>query len=145
MEGKRISPVTASFIIGTALIFDGLQFILTLTVFGSVLSWFIAMIAWIIFFIWFALLGVNYASGGGKKLAAAGASLITELIPLIDALPALTLGVTTVIIQHNIEVRKKQNLPVNPRNSRRTALRARLMAQKVGLADAKRPVKGKEA
>lgn len=139
MGGKIIGPAMSGCLIGVALLFDGLQFLLTLTGIGAVLSGFVALIAWLLFLAWFALLGVNYLSGGANKLIAAGASMVTELIPLVDTLPALTLGVTAIIIQHNTEVRKKQNLPANSRNNRRLAIRAHLMARRAGLAKPRRP------
>ncbi|MEK7079947.1 MAG: hypothetical protein AAB883_01640 [Patescibacteria group bacterium] len=105
MTPQKIGPMTLGLMAGLALVLDVIQFFLTLTVIGSFVSMFVAMLAWIVFFIWFALLGVSYFDAkGGKKLAIAGVSFISELIPFIDALPGLTIGVIMLVLQHNKEV-----------------------------------------
>jgi len=104
---QRISVPVALLMVALALIFDGLQdlalFVNVIPAVGTVIDFiFSEMIAWlaaIIFFVWFAVLGVNY---GGKKAALklliSLSSFIVELIPLIDALPAITVGVVSLII-----------------------------------------------
>lgn len=84
---ERISRFTALLMLGVAVMFDFLQFLFS-TIFaglaaltaitvvgaplalaiGAVFSLFVSLISGIIFFIWFKLLGVNFLSGGGKKL-----------------------------------------------------------------------------
>lgn len=128
MNQKVIGPVTSMAIVGVALVFDGLQFLLTLTVVGTVVAWYLSALAWIIFLLWFALLGVSYfGKGAAIRFLTVFASAVAELVPVVNALPALTLGVVALIIQHNIEVRKQQNLPTSPTN--RAALLKRAAAE----------------
>ncbi|HEX5774470.1 MAG TPA: hypothetical protein VFY28_00695 [Candidatus Paceibacterota bacterium] len=112
MNQKTIGPVTSIAIVGVALVFDGLQFLLTLTVIGSVFSWFITAVAWILFLLWFALLGVSYfGRGAAIRFLTVFASVITELVPIVNALPALTLGVVALIVQHNVAVARAKRHP----------------------------------
>lgn len=110
---QRISVVTAICMVALAVIFDGIQdillFINVLPVIGQVIdvvfSWFISFLAAVSFGVWFALLRVNYFSGrkSGQKLLVMFSSIIVELIPYIDALPAITFGVVSLIIITRIE------------------------------------------
>lgn len=103
MTTKKISTINAVFLIGAALLFDGIQFVLTLTVIGTVAAWFVSAFAWILFLIWFALLGTNYFDkGAGTKILTVFASVIAELMPLVNALPGITLGVVALIVQNRI-------------------------------------------
>jgi hypothetical protein len=101
MERHRISNVMAILLIGTAALIDGAQFIVSfIPVIDIVLDWFLAVIAGGIFGMWFALLGVNYF-GGRNALAKIGtvvAAVGIELVPVLDALPAITAGVVTLIL-----------------------------------------------
>jgi hypothetical protein len=125
MTQKTIGPMASIAIVGTALVFDGLQFLLTLTVVGTIFAWFLSAFAWILFLLWFALLGVSYfGRGAAIRFLTVFASAIAELMPVVNALPALTLGVVALIVQHNIEVRKQQNLPTNDQNRAALARRA---------------------
>lgn len=103
---KRVGTIAAFFMLATAITFDALQFFLTFIPFlGVVINIFITVLAAMIFWLWFLLLGVSYFSGKkmGLKLAAAMGGLIVELVPIIDALPAITVGVTVVIIATRLE------------------------------------------
>lgn len=96
---KRISNLVAGLMLGTALIFDGLQVLLTLTVVGSVASPLITFAAVSMFALWFLIYGINYIGGrkAGIKLASTVGATVAELVPLINGLPAITLGVLGVI------------------------------------------------
>lgn len=105
MEKKHtIGNVTAGFMIAVALLMDALQGLFTLLVILIPLSWFVTFLSLIIFFLWFALMGVKYTgSAGGRKLLTMLAMSIAELVPVVNALPATTAGVIGVIVQTRIE------------------------------------------
>jgi hypothetical protein len=102
---RKISNITAFFMIIVALLFDLLQFLLTIMVITAPLSILVTFFALCIFGVWFAVLGVNYFSGRKvalKTLSAIG-SVIVEMVPLIDGLPAITAGVAGVILGTRLE------------------------------------------
>lgn len=95
--------------LATAGIIDLVQLFLTLTVFLAPASIALTFIAFSVFALWFLLLGVSYV-GGSKafaKLGAAGAGVIIEFVPLINALPATTAAVLAVILISRMEDREK--------------------------------------
>lgn len=113
LQKERIGIATAIAMVGTALVLDGLQallfFLNVLPAIGQVLdvvgSWFISFLAVIIFGLWFALCRVNYFTGkkAGMKLLIMLSTVVVELIPILDAIPAITFGVVALIIQTRIE------------------------------------------
>lgn len=108
----RIHTITAGLMIGVAVLADGIQFLLTLTVIGSIVAMFVSAFVWIVFLIWFALCGVSYFDrGGATRGLIMLTSAITELIPFINAVPAITLGVVALIIHSRIEDRKQNSTP----------------------------------
>ena len=127
MEKKHtVGNVTAGLMLAAALLFDGLQFLLTLSVLLLPLSLFLTFLSMTMFFLWFALLGVKYTgSGGGRKLLVMLAASVAELVPVVNALPAVTAGVVGVIVQTRIEdARRQQGGKVTPRTA---MAQARLM------------------
>lgn len=109
----RVGNIMGGALITLALLFDLLQFLVS---FLHVIPWvgnaiafvvalFITCFAYITFGIWFALLRVDYFTG--KKAAVKILTLIgtlgLELMPLIDALPAITAGVITMVLVSRIE------------------------------------------
>lgn len=79
--------------IGVAIFFDGLQAaIQTIPILGQILSGFVAIFAFLTFWLWFKLHGVKLATG--KRAASMGLGFIFELIPFLNILPAWTLAVT---------------------------------------------------
>jgi len=100
MPRKRIGALTAGLLFGIAGLLDIIQFFVTFIPFVDViLDWFIAVIGLITFGIWFAMLDVNYFQGkkAAGKIAAVFGTAIVEMVPILDALPAITLGVLTVV------------------------------------------------
>lgn len=96
------------FLIITALIFDLFQFFASMAAIVLmpliVLSWFVSMFAFITFLVWFKLCGVNYLDrNAATKLFISIASLVTELLPLVNMLPAITLGVLSLIAVSRME------------------------------------------
>jgi hypothetical protein len=120
MDKKHtVGNVTAGLMIAVALLCDGLQFLLTLSVLLLPLSIFVTVTCVTMFFLWFALLGVKYTDhGGGKKLLTMLAASVAELVPVVNALPAVTAGVLGVIVQTRIEdARRQSGGKVTPRTA----------------------------
>lgn len=120
----RIGAIAAIVCVVIALGLDGLQFVFSLfhalnlldpVTFGVsgaigsaiaiVVPFFISILAFLGFGFFFFFSGVNYFSGkrAALKLIAAFGSLVIELVPLLDALPAITAGVVGIIIASRIE------------------------------------------
>lgn len=96
---KRINNVIAGLMLATAATCDGLQILLTLTVFGSIASPLITFVALCVFALWFLIYGINYIGGrrAGLKFAAVAGTAVAELVPFINGLPVTTIGVFAVI------------------------------------------------
>ncbi len=99
-ERERISTVTAAFIIAIALILDLVQFLLVLTVVGSVVSVIIGLLAGFGLWLVFALHGVKYSGTGAlKKAGATFGTMVAEMVPFLDVLPLITIGAVLIIRQ----------------------------------------------
>jgi hypothetical protein len=109
----RINSWTGGLLVGFALIIDLVQFLVS---FLHVIPWagnavafvvgtFLSFFAYISLGVWFALLGINYFSGkrAALKVLTLLATFGIELIPLLNAIPAVTAGVVTMIIVSRIE------------------------------------------
>ena len=97
---QRISFVTAILLLATAVLIYGTQaLVLFIPGVDVVLDFILGIFGDMIFGIWFFLLGVNYFSGTKSlpKLTALFSTAIIETVPLLNALPALPLGVATLI------------------------------------------------
>jgi len=110
MNGKyRISGVTAGFILCTTILIDLAQVLLTLTVIGSIASFFLGVILCFGLWLIFTLHGVKYSGTGGlKKAAASFGTMALEVVPVIDALPFATIGALIVLSETRKEDKKKQ-------------------------------------
>lgn len=105
----RISGFSLGIIVGFALLLDVLQFFLTLTIVGSAGAFFLGAVGGIALFLIFMLHGVKYSGAGAlKKISASFGTLVLEMIPLIDALPLITVGAVMVILQTRREDVEKQ-------------------------------------
>ena len=93
----RIKIWMGAAMIIVALSIDIFNAILNIAAIGEVLSSIISPIATFAFVIWFWMLGVSFMKNP-KKLAAMGGQAIVGLIPIINTLPELTLGVLITII-----------------------------------------------
>jgi len=123
MEKKQtIDNITAGLMIVAALLCDGLQALLTLSVVLLPLSILVTIMV-------IAMLGVKYVGhDGGKKLLTMLATTVAELVPVVNALPAVTAGVLGVIVQTRIEdARRNAGGKVTPRTAMAAA---RLMKMK---------------
>lgn len=122
---QRIGNVTAFLMISMAVIFDAVQFLLNfIPGLGQIAGLFITFLTATIFGLWFLLLGVSYFGGkkAGLKMTAAFGSVITELVPIVSALPAITMGVVVIIIATWAEDRLPTKIaPRQSRQSRNTS------------------------
>ncbi len=109
MNGKyRISGVTAGFIICLTILVDLSQILLTLSVIGSIVSFFLGVILCFGLWLIFTLHGVKYSGTGGlKKVAASFGTMALEIVPVIDALPFATIGAIMVLNETRKEDKKK--------------------------------------
>jgi|GEM_PF-6830794 len=104
----RINFLWAFFLVGVALLIDALQGLLDLL--GTIIPglfivpWFMSGAAFILFFLWFKLLHVNYLDrNASTKLFIMLASAVVELVPLVNMIPAITLGVVSLIVVSRME------------------------------------------
>lgn len=111
-EKTRIGNITAGLMIGVALIFDAVQFFLSMLAtidaigWGIVaLAWFVSYLAFIIFGLWFFVCRINYFTGkqAALRLLSVFSAIVLEMMPLVMNLPAVTAGVVAVIVTSRIE------------------------------------------
>ncbi len=100
---QRIHILIAALMVGLAFLFDVLQFLSTflniIPGVGVVVSEYISFVSVIVFGLWFAFQKVSYFDrNGAVKLIIGIASTVVELVPFVDALPAITLGVLSLIL-----------------------------------------------
>lgn len=88
-HGSKISNATFGLMIATALFYDLLSIV-------PVVNWFVAIFAWLTFALWFMILGVGLISP--KKVATWGSSAVIGVIPVLAAIPELTLAVIITVI-----------------------------------------------
>ncbi|MBI2639707.1 MAG: hypothetical protein HYW90_02325 [Candidatus Sungbacteria bacterium] len=116
---SKISTAQAGLMIGVALLFDGAQFVIGalagLTVFllplGIAVGWVVDIWAWLTFFLWLHSLGLSMikkggASGGGlgkEPFVIIALAFGIEFIPIINALPAWTAAIATLIFRQRTE------------------------------------------
>ena len=96
----RISGMMAMFLVAAALIFDLAGAATNLIpIAGVLLSIVVTIFAATTFFLWFALLNVNYFKGrnAAKRAVTMAATTLAEIIPFMNALPAFTLGIAVMI------------------------------------------------
>lgn len=154
---NRIDGLTASGMLTTAIIFDGIQIILFLASFPLVgfgwaiyyvISIFFAIIGWLVFFTWFFLIDTGFMNKMGSRLVRSYAKrfvvwalmLIVELGPLANAFPTLTIGVALTIffikLEDNIE-NKQAKLEFEQNRAKRMALRAQIALERTVLSRAR--------
>ena len=103
----RISNITAGIILVATGVTDALQFALTITVVGSVVSMIVGTLLGVILWITFTLHGVKYSGSAGlKKIASTFGAMVLEMVPFIDALPLVSVGAIIVISETRKEDRQ---------------------------------------
>jgi|CXWL01.1.fsa_nt_gi hypothetical protein len=102
----RVGNITAFFMILIAFVLDLVQFLFVwIPGVDVVVGYLAAFFALCGFGVWFAVLRVNYFSGkrSGAKVLSLFTGTAVELIPIIDALPAITAGVIGIIVSSRSE------------------------------------------
>ena len=137
-EKKGLKSTTISLMIGTALFFDALQWLLAFIF----MDWAVTMFAYMTFWVWFITKGIRLLTP--KRFAIQTGTLLIEVVPFIAALPAISCMVMLTIFDTKLkekgislqaigsaragEIRKKNNemgariLPFEPK--RREPLRS---------------------
>ena len=93
---RRISNWMGAALIITAGSIDAFQALLNVLLIGEVLSTIISVCADVLFIIWLWVLGLGFVKNP-KNLAAMGSQAIVGLIPVLNTLPELTLGIATIV------------------------------------------------
>lgn len=92
-----LNNITIVFMVSVALFYDAVQGIINLIpILGQILSGLISMFAFLTFYLWFKLKGLNFVTP--KRAAYLGGGLLIELIPILNILPAWTLAVTLLAL-----------------------------------------------
>lgn len=92
-NNKGLSNITIAFMIAVALFYDAIQAFINLIPFlGQILSSLIGLFAFLTFYLWFKLKGLNFATA--KRAGYLGGGFMIELLPLVNMLPAWTLTIT---------------------------------------------------
>ncbi len=106
---EKIDNITATMMISTAILVDGIQAFLTLIFIGPFVNWLISIFAWMTFFLWFALKGIKFTNNPKRVFTFMGGSLL-EIIPGIATLPAWTATITITILTIKSEEKVKKIL-----------------------------------
>lgn len=93
---SKINKSTAVMMVCVSIFIDLIQFLLNfIPIIGWIVIWIINLIVWLTFYIWFRARGVNFS--GSKKANNLAVAFVLELIPILDALPAWTFAVVSII------------------------------------------------
>jgi hypothetical protein len=104
MKPQRINSLNAGLLILAAIIFDLLSIIPLINVIT-------AFVAWLIFGVWFYLLGVGFMNP--KRFATIAVSLIIGVIPVLSVLPELTVAIIAIIIMVKSEDKFGLKIPLS--------------------------------
>jgi hypothetical protein len=94
---ERITKITAAFMIITAASIDIFEAVLDVLIIGEVLSPIISICADIGFWIWFKIHGVSFTKNP-KNFTAMGVQALVGILPGVDILPELTVGVVVIVL-----------------------------------------------
>lgn len=97
-QKPKFEAHTIALMVGTALFFDGFQTLLNFILMG----WLVTPLAFLTFYLWFRMKGVNFASA--KRAGTMGLGFLIEIMPIINTLPAWTLAVVLIIL----DIKKKE-------------------------------------
>lgn len=106
-----------------ALLYDGLQFLIELSLFGFgwTVNWIITVWAWLTFYVWFKFRGVSFIRP--RRALAFGGGFLIELIPWINNLPTWTGVIIFLLLETRI---KKAVGGVAPQATKRLSIINRL-------------------
>jgi hypothetical protein len=94
---KEIANSTLFLMLGVALFYDIVQFVLDLIpIAGWILAEFIALFAFLTFFVWFKLYGRSFTSP--KRFSAMAVGSIIEMVPILNGLPGWTVAVILLVV-----------------------------------------------
>ena len=93
---QRISTWMGAALVITALSIDLFEGLLNVVGIGEVFSTIISVCADVLFIVWFWILGLGFVKNR-KNLTAMGAQAIVGLIPILNTLPELTLGIGAIV------------------------------------------------
>ncbi|MGB3922007.1 MAG: hypothetical protein WBL19_01830 [Minisyncoccia bacterium] len=94
---KKFGGVTFILMLIVALFFDGIQILVQLIpVAGQILGSVIGLLAFMTFFLWFAMKGMRFLTAG--RIITMTGTLFVEVIPLASALPVWTLSIVLMFI-----------------------------------------------
>ena len=100
---NRIPSIVGAFMLGVSLLFDGFQGGLDIIPFaGWLLADAVGCVGLLTMFLWFTFRGVKYG-GSAKKTILNFSTAIIEFVPLLNALPALTLSTAMMIAMTKTE------------------------------------------
>ena len=99
---QRINSVTTIFMVTTAIIFDLISLIPIVNIVSE-------LVAYVVFGVWFYLLGVGFMNP--KRFATAAVSAVIGFIPFVSMLPELTIAVVVVIFMVKSEDKLGIKLP----------------------------------
>lgn len=130
----KVGNGAAAAMLTVAVLIDGIQALLTFTVIGSIVATLITFLASFGFWLWFALHGVKYTGkDAGKKALIVLASVIAELVPFVNMLPATTAGILGIILTERVKEAKEAG--TSP-DARKLAAMARLARMKAARSQA---------
>lgn len=94
---KGLKHATVILMIGTAVFFDVLQWLMAFIL----MDWAVGFFAYLTFFVWFRMHGISFMKP--KRLLVMGGSALIEMIPVVSALPAWTAAVTYLAMESKIK------------------------------------------
>jgi hypothetical protein len=100
-----MNKFTKYLMLAVALTFDIIELILAFLWAGLIVNRVLTIIEYCIFFPWFNSQGVRFM-GNTKRITSMVGSFITEMIPVLGALPGLTVGVFLTIRSHEEELKQ---------------------------------------
>lgn len=136
MEGDKkhkIGNVTAGIMLLLALLADGLQFLLTLSVLLLPLSLLVTFLCGAGFALWFFILGAYSGKGAEKKLLTSLVAVVAEIIPVINAVPAITASVVINIALSRLDDANISLAKPDPRKMLALAQKARMQTARTRL------------
>ena len=99
----QISSIWAFIMVGVALCFDAIVFFINFIPFlGQIISIIIGFIAYMTFFLWFKLKGVDMMKP--KRVATMGVGFFISLIPILNMLPEITISVIITIASTRVKL-----------------------------------------
>lgn len=94
---QRIGNTQGVLMIGVAVVVDFVQGLLTAGIVGLIVSTFISIFAWLMFFLWFKLNSIGMLDSGARLAVTIWGVAFIEMIPVINVLPAWTISVAIML------------------------------------------------